>query len=74
MAHRIAMTVVLLWLNAGVAQGASRVEFEDRLIKGQTAKTGAIQIYRRQPVEIRSLLRAKRSFLQRAIRQVFERD
>jgi hypothetical protein len=53
-------------------RGPSRVDFDDRLIKGQTTKAGSVYIYDRQEIDIRSLVRRGRSFRQRIIRTVFE--
>jgi hypothetical protein len=52
-------------------QGPKRVEFDDRLIKGQTARAGAVYIYNRQKSDVRSLVVLKRQFLPHSIRAVF---
>ncbi len=62
---------------AGTAMGQSyrgptRVDFDDRLIKGQTSKAGSVYIYDRQSIDIRSLVNRVRSFRARIVRTVFE--
>lgn len=60
---------------AAFAQGYSgptRLDFDDRLIKGQTTKAGSVYIYDRQEIDIRSLVKRSRSFKARIVRTVFE--
>ncbi|MEM6730049.1 MAG: hypothetical protein AAF658_00750 [Myxococcota bacterium] len=56
------------------AQGPTRIDFDDRLIQGQTKKAGSVYIYNRQQIEIDSLVRIKRTFRQKVIRTIFEDD
>jgi hypothetical protein len=63
--------------SAGVAwgqayKGPTRVDFDDRLIKGQTTKADSVYIYDRQQIEIRSLVNKHRTFRAKIIRTVFE--
>ncbi len=53
-------------------RGPTRVNFDERLIKGQTTKAGSVYIFDRQESEIRSLVDRKRSFRKKIIRTVFE--
>ena len=53
-------------------KGPTRVDFDDRLIKGQTTKAGSVYIYDRQEIDIKSLVNRARSFRARIIRTVFE--
>jgi len=53
-------------------RGPTRVNFDERLIKGQTTKAGSVYIYDRQQSKIRSLVNKKRRFRQKIIRTVFE--
>ena len=53
-------------------KGPTRVNFDERLIRGQTTKAGSVYIYDRQEIEIRSLVNRKRSFRHKIIRTVFE--
>lgn len=56
----------------GGYRGPTRVDFDDRLIKGQTTKADSVYIYDRQEIEIRSLVKKDRSFRAKIIRTVFE--
>ena len=53
-------------------RGPTRVDFDDRLIKGQTTKADSVYIYDRQQIEIRSLVNKARTFRPMIIRSVFE--
>lgn len=55
-------------------RGPTRVDFDERLIKGQTTKAGSVYIYDRQEIDIRSLVRRGRSFRHRIIKTVFEEE
>lgn len=71
----IVIGLVLGLAGVAVAQsyrGPTRVDFDDRLIKGQTTKAGSVYIYDRQEIDIRSLVKRTRSFKARIIRTVFE--
>lgn len=71
----IVILVVLAFAGLAAAQsyrGPTRVDFDDRLIKGQTTKAGSVYIYDRQEIDIRSLVKRTRSFRARVIRTVFE--
>lgn len=77
---RRALAVVVLLLSGAVAtvalaqgyRGPTRVDFDERLIKGQTTKAGSVYIYNRQEIDIRSLVKRSRSFRERIVRTVFE--
>ena len=56
----------------GVSTGPSRVDFDDRLIKGQRQGTGSIYIFERQKVDLKSMVKKMRSFRERIILTVFE--
>ena len=71
----LAVLLVLGFAAVALAQsyrGPTRVDFDDRLIKGQTTKAGSVYIYDRQEIDIRSLVKRTRSFRARVIRTVFE--
>jgi hypothetical protein len=53
-------------------RGPTRVNFDERVIKGQTAKSGSVYIFDRQQVPTSSLVNKKRLFRERTIRTVFE--
>ena len=54
-------------------RGPTRVNFDERLIKGQTTKAGSVYIFDRQQSEVRSLIERKRSFRHKIVRTVFEK-
>ncbi len=69
------LAAVVLFPSIALAQGVSgptRIDFDDRLIQGQTKKAGSVYIYNRQQIEIESLVRIKRTFRQKVIRTIFE--
>lgn len=72
----VAAAVVLTLGTASVAhaqyRGPTRVNFDERLIKGQTTKAGSVYIFDRQQSEVRSLIDRKRTFRQKILRTVFE--
>ena len=53
-------------------RGPTRVDFDERLIRGQTTKAGSVYIFDRQEIEIRSLVVRTRRFTPATIRTVFE--
>jgi hypothetical protein len=55
-------------------RGPTRVDFDERLIKGQTTKAGSVYIFDRQEIAIDSLVKKKRTFRQRIINTVFEKQ
>jgi hypothetical protein len=70
----LALATPALAQNAGGSgyRGPTRVDFDDRLIKGQTTKADSVYIYDRQTIEIRSLVMKARTFRPKIIRAVFE--
>lgn len=53
-------------------RGPTRVNFDERLIKGQTSKAGSVYIFDRQQSNVRSLVQRKRRFRHKILRTVFE--
>lgn len=47
---------------AGVRPGPSRIEFDDRLVQGQTNKANAIYLFERRESALRSLLKKRTNF------------
>jgi hypothetical protein len=54
-----------------VIQRGERVEFDGRLIQGQTAKAGAVYLFARVPTETRSMVKVRGSFREEIVRTVF---
>jgi hypothetical protein len=52
-------------------RGPKRIDFDERLIKGQTAKTGSVYIYERKVIELRSMVQGLRTLRDRTLRTVF---
>lgn len=52
--------------------GPTRVDFDDRLVKGQRHGTGTVYIFERQKVELRSMVKHPHSFRHRIVITVFE--
>jgi hypothetical protein len=55
-----------------MSAGPSRVDFDDRLIKGQRQGTGSVYIFERQKVDLKSMVKKIHSFRERIILTVFE--
>lgn len=55
-----------------VPAGPARVDFDDRLVKGQRHGTGMVYIFERQKVELRSMVNRPHSFRHRIVITVFE--
>jgi len=60
--------------NSGVImttrRGPARVDFDDRLIQGQTNKSGAIYIFERKSSDLRSMVRRRKSFRKEIYRSI----
>lgn len=54
----------------GTHRGPARVDFDDRLIQGQTNKSGAIYIFERKNSEIHSMVRRRTSFREEILRSI----
>lgn len=42
--------------------GPTRLDFDDRLIQGQTNKAGAVYLYERKELQVRSMVRLRENF------------
>jgi len=54
-------------------RGPTRVDFDDRLIQGQTNKSGAVYLFSRKETNISSMVRRRKSFRHLTIRTVYDR-
>jgi len=52
-------------------QRGERVEFDARLIQGQTAKAGAVYLFARVPTNLKSMVRERTSFREKIVRTVY---
>jgi hypothetical protein len=55
----------------GALQRGGRVEFDGRLVQGQTAKSGAIYLFARQRTDLRSMVRERDSYRREVLRTVY---
>ena len=52
-------------------QRGGRVEFDGRLVQGQTAKSGAIYLFARQRTDLRSMVRERQEYRKELLRSTF---
>jgi len=52
-------------------QRGRRVEFDDRLVHGQTAKSGAIYLFARKHSKLRSMVKQRADFRQEILRTIY---
>ncbi|WP_342379132.1 hypothetical protein NVS55_06875 [Myxococcus stipitatus] len=53
-------------------RGPSRIDFDDRLIQGQTNKSGAVYLYDRKELKQRSMIRERDSFRTETLATVYD--
>lgn len=53
-------------------RGPARIDFDDRLIQGQTNKSGAVYLYDRKELKVRSMLRERDSFRSETLATVYD--
>ncbi len=44
------------------ARGPSRIDFDDRLVQGQSNKSGAVYLYDRKDLKVRSMIKRREHF------------
>lgn len=54
-------------------RGPARIDFDDRLIQGQTNKSGAVYLFDRKETGISSMVKRRKSFRHLTIRSVYDR-
>jgi hypothetical protein len=52
-------------------RGPARIDFDDRLIQGQTNKSGAVYLYDRKELKTRSMIRERESFRSETLSTVY---
>ena len=52
-------------------RGPTRIDFDDRLVQGQTNKSGAVYLYDRQELKTRSMVQKRESFREEILNGVF---
>lgn len=53
-------------------RGPTRIDFDDRLIQGQTNKSGAVYLYDRKELKIRSMVKKRESFRDEIVGSLFD--
>jgi hypothetical protein len=54
------------------SRGPQRIDFDDRLIQGQTNKSGAVYLYDRKELKTRSMIRERDSFRSETLSTVYD--
>ncbi|MGI5861787.1 MAG: hypothetical protein ACOX6T_06970 [Myxococcales bacterium] len=55
---------------ARAPRGPTRIDFDDRLIQGQTNKSGAVYLFDRKELSVRSMVKQRTSFRDQIVRDV----
>lgn len=55
------------------ARGPTRIDFDDRLVEGQTNQSGAVVLFARKATGLKSMVDRRKSFRERTIRTIFDR-
>lgn len=53
-------------------RGPARIDFDDRLIQGQTNKSGAVYLYDRKELKTRSMIKMRDSFREETVGSVYD--
>ena len=53
-------------------RGPTRIDFDDRLIQGQTNKSGAVYLYDRKELKQRSMIKTRDSFRDEIVSTVYD--
>jgi hypothetical protein len=54
------------------SRGPSRIDFDDRLIQGQTNKSGAVYLYDRKELKVKSMIKERESFRSETLSTVYD--
>lgn len=59
---------------AGAAgtRGPARIDFDDRLIQGQTNKSGSVYLYDRKELKVRSMIKKRETFREEIVGTLFD--
>jgi hypothetical protein len=57
---------------APTVRGPTRIDFDDRLIQGQTNKSGAVYLYDRKELKIRSMIKKRENFRDEIIGSLYD--
>jgi hypothetical protein len=53
-------------------RGPTRIDFDDRLIQGQTNKSGAVYLYDRKELQTKSMVKRRETFRQEILSNVYD--
>jgi hypothetical protein len=59
---------------APASRGPARIDFDDRLIQGQTNKSGAVYLYDRKELKTRSMIRERDNFRSEILSTVYDQQ
>jgi hypothetical protein len=54
------------------SRGPSRIDFDDRLIQGQTNRSGAVYLYDRKELKVRSMIKTPDNFRDQIVGAVYD--
>jgi hypothetical protein len=54
------------------SRGPTRLDFDDRLIQGQTNKSGAVYLYDRKELKTRSMIKKRDSFRDEIVSSIYD--
>lgn len=54
------------------SRGPARIDFDDRLIQGQTNKSGAVYLYDRKELKVKSMIKERESFRSETLSTVYD--
>ncbi len=57
---------------APAVRGPTRIDFDDRLIQGQTNKSGAVYLYDRKELKIRSMIKKRENFRDEIVGSLYD--
>lgn len=58
--------------SAAPTRGPTRIDFDDRLIQGQTNKSGAVYLYDRKELKTRSMVKKRESFRDEIVGSLYD--
>ncbi len=54
------------------ARGPTRIDFDDRLIQGQSNKSGAVYLYDRKELKVRSMIKKRETFREEIVGSLYD--
>lgn len=57
---------------APATRGPTRIDFDDRLIQGQSNKSGAVYLYDRKELKIRSMIKKRENFRDEIVGSLYD--